>query len=111
MTAVANQAVPSGRTVLRFYFFRNIKQSKNECAGPSGRAYFTFPVVVVVVVDGLLLSCGGIPVRMASGHTSLISVSSPRKDCPSTAQRSNDLGQPSPRIDKSSQAASAPLLI
>ena len=34
-------------------------------------------IYVVVVVDGLRLTCGGIPVRMASGRTSLISVPSP----------------------------------
>ena len=48
---------------------------------------------------------------MASGRTSFIRYWALWLGLPSTMQRSNDLGQPSQRIDKSSQAASAPLLI
>jgi len=68
-------------------------------------------VQCVIVDDGLRLTFRGIPEGMASGCTSLIRNRALWQGLPSTAQRSNDLGQPSGRTDKSSQAASAPLMI
>ena len=54
-------------------------------------------LIIVVVVDGLCLTFGGIPERMASGRTSLIRYQALWQGLPSTTQRSNGLGQPSAR--------------